>query len=270
MSHLVGYALAALIGVTLGMLGGGGSILTVPVFVYVMGIAAKDAIAMSLPVVGTTSLVGALGHWQEGNVDWPAVGVFAPLAMLGALAGARVAAFLSGTFQLLLLGIVMLAAGFLMLHPRAAEAGGPRLPLTGRRRHAVLAAAGLGVGILTGLVGVGGGFLIVPALVVFVGVPMRRAIGTSLLVISLSTTAALVGYRAHASIAWQVVGVFTLLAVAGALAGTRAVRWVSATALRRAFGVLVLAVAALVLFENRTAFSSSPMEAKPVGRRHAR
>src|ERR671916_1647990 len=103
MSQVVGFALALLIGVTLGMLGAGGSILTVPVFVYVMDIAPKDAIAMSLPVVGTTSLVGALGHWREGNVDGRAVLAFGPLAMVGALAGARLATLVSGAFQLALL-----------------------------------------------------------------------------------------------------------------------------------------------------------------------
>src|SRR5918992_5737482 len=100
MSLTIGFALALLIGVTLGMLGAGGSILTVPVFVYVMGLEPKDAIATSLPVVGATSLVGALGHWRHGNVDRRAVLAFAPLAMVGALVGARLGARASGTFQL--------------------------------------------------------------------------------------------------------------------------------------------------------------------------
>src|SRR5918999_3994971 len=125
MSQLAGFGLAVAIGVTLGMLGGGGSILTVPVFVYVMGFEAKDAIAMSLPVVGTTSLVGALGHWREGNVDLRAVAVFGPLAMLGALGGARLATRVSGTFQLSLLGVVMVAAGVLVFFGGGAAGAGP-------------------------------------------------------------------------------------------------------------------------------------------------
>jgi uncharacterized membrane protein YfcA len=253
MSQAVGFVLAVLIGVTLGMLGGGGSILTVPVFVYVMGLAPKDAIAMSLPVVGTTSLVGALGHWRDGNVDWRAVAVFGPLAMVGAFGGAWLATFVSGSFQLVLLGIVMLAAGVLMLQGRGPEEDSARVALAGGRRHVVLGCAGLAVGVLTGLVGVGGGFLIVPALVLLVGVPMKRAIGTSLLVISLSTMTALAGYHGQASISWRVVVLFTALAVAGTLAGTQAVRWLPARGLRRAFGVLVLALAAFLLYENRTA-----------------
>jgi uncharacterized protein len=250
MSQLVGFALAVLIGVALGMLGGGGSILTVPVFVYVMGFDPKDAIAMSLPVVGTTSLVGALGHWRDGNVDRRAVAVFGPLAMLGAVAGAKLATRVSGTFQLVLLGVVMLAAGILMLGDRGPVGDATTPPTGGRRRYAILAAAGLAVGTLTGLVGVGGGFLIVPALVLFSGVPMKRAIGTSLLVISLSTTTALAAYHGQATISWRVVALFTALAVVGALVGTRAARRVPARQLRRAFGALVLALAALLLYEN--------------------
>jgi uncharacterized membrane protein YfcA len=253
MSQLVGFALAMLIGVALGMLGGGGSILTVPVFVYVMGFDPKDAIAMSLPVVGTTSLVGALGHWRAGNVDRRAVAVFGPLAMLGAVGGARLAARVSGMFQLVLLGVVMVAAGLLMLRDGEPAAGAATAPARGWRRYAIVAVAGLGVGVLTGLVGVGGGFLIVPALVLLVGVPMKRAIGTSLLVISLSTMTALAAYREEATIAWRAVVLFTALAIVGAVLGTRAARQVPARQLRRGFGVLVLALAAFLLYENRAA-----------------
>src|SRR5688572_20575382 len=142
MFDVVGFALAVFIGVALGMLGGGGSILTVPVFVYVMGFDPKDAIVMSLPVVGTTSVVGALGHWRVGDVDWRAVSVFGPLAMLGAVMGARLAALVSGTFQLVLLGLVMLAAGTLMLRDPG-SATNAAIPKThGWRRYVVLAAAG--------------------------------------------------------------------------------------------------------------------------------
>jgi uncharacterized membrane protein YfcA len=249
MSQLVGFGLALLIGIALGMLGGGGSILTVPVFVYVMGFEPKDAIAMSLPVVGTTSLVGALGHWRDGNVDRRAVVVFGPLAMLGAVGGARLATLVSGTFQLLLLGTVMLVAGVLMVRDRGPAKGAAPRP-AGASRVAVLAASGLAVGVLTGLVGVGGGFVIVPALVLLAGVPIRHAIGTSLLVISLSTVTALAAYRSQATISWRVVAAFTALAIVGAVVGTQVARRVPARSLRRAFGVLILAIAAFLLYEN--------------------
>jgi uncharacterized membrane protein YfcA len=253
MSHVVGFVLAVLIGVALGMLGGGGSILTVPVFVYVMGFDAKEAIAMSLPVVGTMSLVGAVGHWRQGNVDRRAVLTFAPLAMIGALVGAQLAKRVSGTFQLVVLGVVMLVAGTLMLRdaapPTQATSGSTRS--TGR--VVVLATTGLGVGVLTGLVGVGGGFMIVPSLVLIAGLPMKRAVGTSLLVISLSTLTGAVAYQGQADLTWRVVGVFTALAIVGTVVGTRLVPRVPARVLRRAFGVLVLLIAAFLLVQNRAA-----------------
>jgi uncharacterized membrane protein YfcA len=252
MSEIVGFALAVLIGITLGMLGGGGSILTVPVFVYVLGLAPKDAIAMSLPVVATTSFVGAAGHWRAGNVDGQVVLTFAPLAMLGALGGAWLAALVSGAMQLTLLGVVMLVAGVLMLRERGALVpAAPPSALATRRRNALLAATGLGVGLLTGLVGVGGGFMIVPALVLVGAVPMKRAVGTSLVVIALSTLSGLAGYHGQASISWGVVALFTGLAVAGTLVGTRLVRILPARGLRRAFGVVVLSLALFLLYENR-------------------
>jgi uncharacterized protein len=253
MSDVVGFALAVLIGVTLGMLGGGGSILTVPVFVYVMGFGAKEAIAMSLPVVALTSGVGAVGHWRHGNVDQRAVLAFAPLAMLGAVAGARLATRVSGTFQLALLGLVMLTAGVLMLRDRGKESDVPRASAPSTRRLLVLAATGFAVGIMTGLVGVGGGFMIVPALVLLVDVPIKRAIGTSLVAISLSTLTGAIAYRGQANPPWTVIVVFTALMMLGTLVGTRLTRRVSGRHLRRAFGVLVILLAAFLLYENGAA-----------------
>ena len=253
MSQLVGFALAVFIGITLGMLGGGGSILTVPVFVYVMGFDAKEAIAMSLPVVAVTSAVGAVGHWRHGNVDRRAVLTFAPLAMLGAVIGARLATRVTGTFQLALLGVVMLTAGVLMLRGQGRESDLPLAPERSSRRLLVLAAAGLGVGGMTGLVGVGGGFMIVPALVLLAGLPMKRAIGTSLVAISLSTLTGAIAYHGHTAPPWRVIALFTLLAIVGTLIGTRLTRRVPGQHLRRAFGVLVVVLAGFLLYQNRTA-----------------
>src|SRR5207342_2982767 len=115
MQQVIGYALAAIIGLSLGILGGGGSILTVPVFVFVMGFAPKTAIAMSLPVVGATSLVGAASHWRAGTFSLPFALAFGVAAMAGALVSARLAAFVPGIVQLTLLGVVMLVAATLML-----------------------------------------------------------------------------------------------------------------------------------------------------------
>jgi uncharacterized protein len=251
----LGLALAALIGLTLGLLGGGGSILTVPVLVYVLGVAAKPAIAMSLPVVGVTSLAGAALHWRRGNVRVPTALAFGLLAMAGAFAGARLSALLSGAAQLALLAVVMLAAAGAMLrgprHPRGdAERAGPPRP-------ALLLPVALGVGVLTGLVGIGGGFLVVPALVLLARVPMRQAVGTSLLVIAMNAASGFAGHLGAVDLDWGFVARFTAAAVAGALVGSALAERVPQGALKRAFAVFLLAVGGFVLYVNRGVFRTA-------------
>lgn len=256
--QLLGLALAALIGLSLGLLGGGGSILTVPIFVYVLGFAAKPAIAMSLPVVGTTSLVGAIGHWRAGNVQLKVALIFGGVAMATSYLGARLAVFVSGTLQLTLLAIVMLVAAAAMLRssfstPIGTGATGGPDEAHGRMSVALAMAAGAGVGLLTGLVGIGGGFLVVPALVVLGGLPMRQAIGTSLVVIAMNSFAGFLGYMSQVTMPWGFVALFTAVAIAGILAGTWLVRYVSPRALKRAFALFLLLIGALMLYRNLAA-----------------
>src|SRR5690348_12428156 len=149
----VGLALALLIGLSLGLLGGGGSILTVPVLVYVLGFAAKPAIAMSLPVVGITSLIGAALHWRLGNVRVATALLFGLLAMVGAFAGAKLAVLLSGAVQLVILAVVMLAAAGSMLRSRARGTPEPDQAPSNSPRLGMIVPVALGVGVLTGLVG---------------------------------------------------------------------------------------------------------------------
>jgi uncharacterized membrane protein YfcA len=246
-------AFAALVGLSLGLLGGGGSILTVPVFVYVLGFAPRDAIAANLGVVGAVSLFGAAGHWREGNVNVRAALVFGAIAMAGTYGGARLGALLPGGVQLTLFAGVMLAAAWFMSRPRpsapdANEGKTRALPV------APLAAAAVGVGLLTGLVGVGGGFMIVPALVLLLGVPMKRAVGTSLLVIAMNSAAGVAGYWGEAVVRWDVLATFTAVAIAGILAGTRLSRRVPQEALRRAFAGFLVVVATFILYQNRGLF----------------
>jgi len=167
--------LSGAIGVSLGLLGGGGSILAVPVLVYVAGVEARDSVAMSLAIVGSTSLVGSLLHGREGRLDLRVAALFGGAGILGAYFGAGLTHFVSGGTLLLLFAALMLvvAAAMLMRKDRGAAEAGERhegkLPYT--------LAAGLAVGVLTGFLGVGGGFLVVPALVLFAGLPMRLAVG---------------------------------------------------------------------------------------------
>jgi uncharacterized membrane protein YfcA len=243
----VGFALAFLIGLTLGLFGGGGSILTVPVFVYMLGFDPKLAIAMSFPVVGATSLVGAVGHWRAGNVRIASALLFGLVAMAGSYGGARASRLLDARVQLSILGVVMAAAAVMMLRSASRDAAQVTVPRAPSRALYLVA---LGVGALTGMIGIGGGFLIVPALVVFGQVPMREAVGTSLLVIAMNCVSGFAGQRDTRAIPWSYVITFSAVAVAGILTGTRFARLVPQRALKRGFSVLLLVIAALVLWQN--------------------
>lgn len=258
----LGLALAALIGLALGMLGGGGSILTVPVLVYVLGYPAKPAIAMSLPIVGVTSLVGAAFHWRLGNVRLRTAALFGVLTMLGSYSGAKVAVHVSDAAQLALLALAILGAALSMLRggPAATSDGERRTPPTAPSAPKagalpLLVAAALGVGALTGLVGIGGGFLVVPALALLARVPMRQAVGTSLLVIAMNCASGFVGYLAHTEVAWDFLVPFTAMAVLGVLGGSVAASRVPQAALRRGFAIFLLAIGGFVLYRNRGVFA---------------
>lgn len=262
--------LAALIGLSLGLLGGGGSILTVPILVYVLGFDPKRSIAMGLAVVGATSLFGALGHWRKGNVHFRPAAIFGAVAMVGTFLGARVAAFIPGAVQLTLFAVVMLIAAVLMFRSGRQEAGAQAKRDAGaagsaqtalvpkRAPLAVVALAGLGVGGLTGIAGVGGGFLIVPALVLLAGLPMKQAVGTSLLVIALNSFVGFAGYLGHVDVPWAYLSTFTAVAVGGILAGTWLSHYVSQASLKSAFSVFLVLMGIFILFKNRDVLRPVP------------
>jgi uncharacterized membrane protein YfcA len=253
---IFGLLLAALMGISLGLLGGGGSILAVPILKYALGFGTKEAIASSLAIVGATSLFGAASHWREGRVRLRTGLVFGLVAMAGAYLGARyLAPFLSGATQLALFGVVMLVAAFFMFREgeSARDAPGTEKGALASAYLLLLFALGGAVGILTGLVGVGGGFLIVPALVLLAKVPMKEAVGTSLLVIAMNSFAGFAGYLGGVSFQWGLMALFAALAVAGSFAGTYLVRFVPQGALKRSFAVFLIIMAAFILYENRGA-----------------
>jgi uncharacterized protein len=246
---LVGYGLAVLIGVSLGLLGGGGSILTVPVLLYVFQVGVKEAIPMSLVVVGLTSLVGVFRHRRAGHVRLDAALTIGPMAIVGALLGSVAGLRVSGRLQLTAFAIIMLLAAVLMLRSQG------DVPASGRRRPLpLLAALGVGVGFLTGFLGVGGGFLYVPALALLAGLDMKSAVGTSLAMIALSCAAGVVGYLGKVPLDWGLIASFTAMAFVGVALGSAIVPHVSQHALRRGFAVFILAIGVLVLIrgEGRT------------------
>ncbi|QBQ55797.1 sulfite exporter TauE/SafE family protein [Nitrosococcus wardiae] len=206
-------ALALLVGLTIGALGGGGSVLTLPIFVYLLGIPAQQAIPMSMLIVGSTSFLGALLHYYYGHFHTKATLLFAVTGMMGAFLGSFLTNKVSQPLLMLIFATLMLTAGIAMLRTRGASQGQQKC-------HVVRCLAiGAGVGTLTGFLGIGGGFMIVPALVLFAGIPTKNAMGVSLAVITLNSAAGLMGLIQHTSINWKLTLSFLGLALIGMLAG---------------------------------------------------
>lgn len=239
--------LAVIVGISLGLLGGGGSILTVPLLAYVAGLDAQHAITTSLLVVGVTSAVAALNHARAGRVRWRVALAFGVTAMTGAYSGGLLARFIPGTVLLIAFAVIMIVAGAAMLRGRkdtaiAESIGG--LPL------AKVTLLGIVVGLISGLVGAGGGFLLVPALALLAGLPMPVAVGTSLVVISMQSFAGFAGHLSVGQIDWRLAGLVTAAAVIGALIGGRLVARINATMLRTLFGWFVLMMASVIVAQE--------------------
>jgi uncharacterized protein len=234
----LGLLLAVLIGVSLGALGSGGSIVTLPILVYVVGIAPRSAVGMSMSIVGGTSLVGCLLHWRRGNFLPRTAILFCATGIPAAYIGSLGTHLISSSTLLLLFSGIMLIVGSLMLvgkRPVRSEATPPSTT------DCLL--IGLGVGLVTGFLGVGGGFLIVPALIWFAGVDTKRAIGTSLGIIAVNSIGGLAGQLRFAHWDWSVAGKFFLCSLLGMSLGIALCHRLPTKALTKAFACAVLAVA---------------------------
>lgn len=238
--------LAVFVGIALGLLGGGGSILTVPLLAYVAGLDAKQAIATSLLVVGVTSTVGAIAHARAGRVQWRTGLVFGVAAMAGAYSGGLLARFVPGTALMIAFAVMMIVVAVAMLRGRTKTAGA----VDGHLRVGRILPIGVAVGMVSGLVGAGGGFLLVPALALLGGLPMLVAVGTSLAVISMQSFAGLAGHLMTEQIDWRLAGMVTGAAVVGSLIGGRLISLINPDVLRKIFGWFVLLMASVMLAEE--------------------
>ncbi len=240
----------ALIGLSLGALGAGGSILTVPILVFAMGLPVQSATSTSLAIVGLNSAAGALDYLRRG-LSLPRTGVaFGASGLAGAFAGVWVNHQVTGDLILLLFSVVMLGAAYSMWRRRSA--GGA---LTFEERYDVrgwarLVSLGLGVGFLTGFFGIGGGFLIVPTLVVVLGMPLQLAIGTSLLAIALNSLWGVLGNVRVGTLDWQLTLLFAAGGVAGTLAGSKLAGRSPDRVLRGAFSALIVSIAFYTLLRS--------------------
>ncbi|BBY26438.1 sulfite exporter TauE/SafE family protein [Mycolicibacterium sediminis] len=253
MTLAITLALGAVIGTFLGLLGGGGSILAVPALVYVLGIPLEHAIPMSLIVIAAASAVGALPKIASGHVQWRLAGVFAAVGIPATVLGTAIGRQLPQDVVLTGFAMVMIAAGVRMLMDGGDVGTACKIGNSGidwRRCAPRSIPAGLAVGLLTGLFGVGGGFLIVPVLVLLLGVQMPVAIGTSLLVIVANSLAGIISHLGGDAIDWGTTAAFVGAAVVGSLIAGRLGNLLDTRRLQRWFAYLVLAVAAYVVTDT--------------------
>lgn len=256
---------ALLVGVTLGALGGGGAILTVPILVYLLGVEPLAATAGSLVIVALTSLAGVVTHGRAGNVRLRSGLLFGVVGVVGSLAGSWLAAGIDPAVLLTAFGALMIVVGVLMLRRAAegkrsgdgknegGEGGEGEAGVDGNRRRGwlPLVLAATGVGFLTGLFGVGGGFAVVPALVLALGYAMPAAVGTSLVVIIVNSAVALAArVVGGVEIDWPLILTFSALGAVGSVLGGRIASRVDPHHLSRAFAVLLFLVAGYVLVQN--------------------
>jgi uncharacterized membrane protein YfcA len=248
---------AGAVGLSLGLLGSGGAILTVPILVYLVGHDEKAAIAESLAIVGAIAIAGVARASAQGRVDFRSAALLAFPGIVGTYLGAHVAAYVPGAVQLLLLAALMLTASFLMFRKgRApAETTSGDAAISGRgpgnaRARWVVSLQGVGLGLATGLVGVGGGFLIVPVLVLLRRLPMQTAIGTSLAIIAVNSTTGFLKYlsalEAHA-LDWRTMGVFAAVGIVGSLVGNMLAGRIYQDTLTRIFAVFLVMMAGYIL-----------------------
>lgn len=260
MKLILGTLLAVCIGITLGLIGGGGSILALPILKYVMGVETKSAVAMTLVIVGAVSLIGVIPHWLQGNVNFKTALLFSPAAMLGAYIGARIASLpiIDPTVQLICFAAMMLVAAFFMIRKSSRTSTSEKKQQDdlldskhdSKYHFLMIPTEGLIVGIVTGFVGVGGGFMIIPALVLLGKTPMKEAVGTSLLIITFKSLAGFAGYFGQVPVDVNIMIIFTIAASLGTISGAYLTKFVKPKLLEKSFGYFVIAVAVYILVQR--------------------
>ncbi|TCS60683.1 sulfite exporter TauE/SafE family protein [Varunaivibrio sulfuroxidans] len=248
-------------GLLLGILGSGGSIITMPALMYLVGVAPKSAIAMSLGIVAVTASIAAVQHWRKGNVSVPVALVFSLFGAAGTFVGAKVGVVMPTFLQLGLFAVIMYLAAYRMLRPTQNAPVGAESVLSSANGAVVgqgldvaklmpIALHGVIVGSLTGMVGVGGGFLIVPALVLLSGLTMKQAVGTSLAVVSVQSMTGFAGYAGAVAMDYTLMGAFAAVAIAGGIVGGVISHRVPPAKLKKTFAVFLLVVASYIVFRE--------------------
>jgi hypothetical protein len=262
--EIIGYIASLLVGVSLGLIGAGGSILTVPVMVYLFHVPVLVATSYSLFIVGITSMLGAGFQYKQDNVDAKVAVIFclASLTVVSLIRNYVMPAIPSQLFEIrgvpvtsalvsmVLFSLLMMAAAYAMIRRKPT---GEALPPTGRSSSR-LWLCGIVVGLVTGFLGAGGGFILIPSLVLLLGLPMKKAIGTSLLIIALNSLAGFALDLHHVVVQWHLLGYVTLVATAGILIGMTGGKKIPAQKLKLSFGWFVMALGIVILLKELASF----------------
>ncbi len=250
MGELLAIASGAFVGFTLGLIGGGGSIVATPLLLYAVGLPPHIAIGTGALAVSANGFVNFGGHARAGNVRWATAGLFATTGVVGALIGSTIGKAFDGHRLILMFAVMMLVVGAAMLRPRNGGSNGP-VAMT-KRVAAKVAAVGLCVGLLSGFFGIGGGFLIVPGLILATGMPMINAIGTSLLAVGAFGLATALNYAASGMVNWMIAAQFIGGGIAGGWIGMKSACHLAArrNTLNRMFAALVFAVAFYIIWRS--------------------
>ena len=234
------------IGLSLGLMGGGGSLLTVPALVYLVGQTPQAAVTTSLAIVGANSLMGASFHRAQGTLNWKVALTFGGAGMLVSYLSAGLSKLMPEALLLIAFAIVMLLVGGLMLIRTSNDS----VEMSKLRSLPVVIASGAGVGLMTGILGIGGGFLIVPALVMLVGLPMQMAVGTSLIIIAMNSLAGFLGHAGDGSLNMTMTVIFTAAGLVGTFAGARLNKRLPAGKLQKIFAWFVILLAIFLFYDN--------------------
>ncbi len=254
MELLLAGVLALVAGISFGFFGAGGSILLVPILVYVLGLPVKVSLGMALLILVLTGGIAAMAHARSGNVHWPVVLQWAIIGTIGAYGGARVAEFIPELVLMSIFALVVVVSSLAMLRKKSMTNVG-HARATGWR----IGLVGLALGFFTGIIGVGGGFLLVPALVLLCDVDVKRAIGTSLAIIAVNSLGGFLGFSAHVQFPWAMTAVIALLTAAGSLIGERLGKPVPPEKIRPAFAIFLLLVGSVMVVQNVISiFSGNP------------
>jgi len=257
---IIGYVAAALIGISLGLIGGGGSILTVPVLVYLFGVSPVVASAYSLFIVGSTSLVGAVGKARQGLVSYKAVLYFGIPSLVAVFSTRKWIvpalpdtfftlgsfALTKDIFTLLFFSVLMILASISMIRNKVPDAEDNEIAIQPVR----VALQGIVTGLITGMVGAGGGFLIVPALILLLKLPVKKAMGSSLMIIAINSLIGFTGDLSNRDIEWTLILSIAAIAIAGIFAGNYFAKKVSASSLKKGFGWFVLAMGVYIIIKE--------------------